>query len=104
MKKSISRRSLLLALVIPLIAAAAPRPSEYLFVWAMEAKHPQASTQALMSPDLPAWRNNRGLGKDFLAVVEKLDRIVTGSPDMMAQFSTALNDNRADTRTHTRAR
>jgi hypothetical protein len=61
---------LLLLLTFPLIAAAAPVPSRYLFVWAMEAKRPQASTQALMSPDLPAWRSNRGLGKDFLAVFD----------------------------------
>jgi hypothetical protein len=61
---------LLLLLTFPLIAAAAPVSSRYLFVWAMEAKSPQASTQALMSPDLPAWRSNRGLGKDFLAVFD----------------------------------
>ena len=57
----ISVRCLLLLLAFPLIAAAAPVPSNYLFVWAMEAQHPQASTQALMSPDLAAWRSNRGL-------------------------------------------
>jgi hypothetical protein len=61
---------LLLLLTFPLIAAAAPVSSRYLFVWAMEAKSPQASTQALMSPDLPAWRSNRGLGKDVLAVFD----------------------------------
>lgn len=66
----ISVRCLLLLLAFPLIAAAAPVPSNYLFVWAMEAQHPQASTQALMSPDLAAWRSNRGLGKDFLAVFD----------------------------------
>ena len=54
----------------PLIGAATPVPSHYLFVWAMEAKRPQASTQALMTPDLAAWRTNRGLGKDFLAVFD----------------------------------
>jgi hypothetical protein len=70
MKKKISPYSLLLALVVPLIAAAAPVPSKYLFVWAMEAKRPQASTQTLMAPDLAAWRSNRGLGKDFLAVFD----------------------------------
>ena len=70
MKRTISRCSLLLLLTLPLIAAAAPVPSKYLFVWAMEAKHPQASTEALMSPDLAAWRKNRGLGKDFLAVFD----------------------------------
>ncbi|HXS21144.1 MAG TPA: hypothetical protein VN735_07915 [Steroidobacteraceae bacterium] len=63
-------RLLLMLLTVPLIAAAAPVPSRYLFVWAMEAQRPRASTQALMSPDLAAWRNNRGLGKDFLAVFD----------------------------------
>lgn len=69
MKKSISGCLLLLLLTFPLIGSAAI-PSRYLFVWAMEAKRPQASTQALMSPDLAAWRSNRGLGKDFLAVFD----------------------------------
>jgi hypothetical protein len=57
-------------LIFPLIAGAAAPPSKYLFVWAMEAKRPRASTQALMTPDLAAWRSNRGLGKDFLAVLD----------------------------------
>lgn len=70
MTRKISRCSILLLLAFPLIATAAPVHSNYLFVWAMEAKRPQASTQALMSPDLAAWRNNRGLGKDFLAVFD----------------------------------
>ncbi|HTX06085.1 MAG TPA: hypothetical protein VMD06_09670 [Steroidobacteraceae bacterium] len=54
MKKATSRCLLLLGLALPLIAAAAP--SRYVFVWAMEAQHPHASTLALMSPDLTiAW-------------------------------------------------
>src|SRR6185437_10204218 len=69
MKKSISGCLLLLLLTFPPIGSAAT-PSRYLFVWAMEAKRPQASTQTLMSPDLAAWRSNRGLGKDFLAVFD----------------------------------
>jgi hypothetical protein len=54
----------------PVLVAATPVSSHYLFVWAMEAKRPQAATQALMTPDLAAWRSNRGLGKDFLAVFD----------------------------------
>jgi hypothetical protein len=70
MKTTLSRCLPFLALVVPLVAAATPVSSHYLFVWAMEARHPQASTQALMSPDLPAWRSQEGLGKDFLAVFD----------------------------------
>src|ERR1700733_14999117 len=60
----------LLVLASPLIAAAAPVSSQYLFVWAMEAQHPQASILHLMSDDLPAWRRAQRLGKDFLAVFD----------------------------------
>ena len=60
----------LLVIASPLIAAAAPVSSQYLFVWAMEAQHPQASTLDLMSDDLAAWRRTQGLGKDFLAVFD----------------------------------
>lgn len=70
MKKKISRCSLLLLLLVPLVTAAASMHSHYLFVWAMEVQHPQASTQALMSPDLAAWRRTEGAGKDFLAVFD----------------------------------
>jgi hypothetical protein len=59
-----------LVLLCPLIAPAAPAPSPYLFVWAMEAKHPQASTIAIMSADPAARRKAQGLGKDFLAVFD----------------------------------
>lgn len=57
-----------LILAIPLTAVAAP--SRYLFVWAMEARHPAASTASLMRPELPARRRTLGLGKDFLAVFD----------------------------------
>lgn len=70
MKKNISRCASLLLLLVPLLAAAAPARSDYLFVWAMEVHHPQASTQTLMSPDLPARRRTEGAGKDFLAVFD----------------------------------
>jgi hypothetical protein len=70
MLRAPSRCSLLLVLIPPLIATAAPLRSQYLFVWAMEAKDPQASTGALMSPDLAAWHRTRGSGKDFLAVFD----------------------------------
>ncbi|MGB6486241.1 MAG: hypothetical protein WBE91_05100 [Steroidobacteraceae bacterium] len=70
MKKVICRCLLLLGLALPLIAAAAPVPSHYLFVWAMEVRHPYASTLKLMSPDLAAWHRTEGSGKDFLAVFD----------------------------------
>ncbi|HEV2441306.1 MAG TPA: hypothetical protein VGT07_02195 [Steroidobacteraceae bacterium] len=70
MRKAISRCLLVLLLTFPLVAPAAMVSSQYLFVWAMEAKYPHASTQALMSPDLAARRSNQGLGKDFLAVFD----------------------------------
>lgn len=71
MRKPISRRlPLLLLLAFPLLAPAATPHSRYLYVWAMEARYPQASTQMLMTPDLPAWRSKQGLGKDFLAVFD----------------------------------
>lgn len=68
--RTISGWLAVLLLAAPLIGAAAPVHSAYLFVWAMEARRPRASTQALMSPDLPAWRSNEGLGRDFLAVFD----------------------------------
>ena len=60
----------LLVLAFPLLAAAAPASSRYLFVWAMEARHPQASALALPPTDRAAWRRTLGLGKDFLAVFD----------------------------------
>jgi hypothetical protein len=70
MIKTISRCLLSLALALPLLVSAAPAPSRYLFVWAMEARHPGASTLAFMGTDLPARRRTQGLGKDFLAVFD----------------------------------
>lgn len=64
-------RGLLCALLAtpPAVQAASP-PSRYLFVWAMEASHPQADTMALASTDLAARRATLGLGRDFLAVFD----------------------------------
>ncbi|HKV97265.1 MAG TPA: hypothetical protein VJR90_07260 [Gammaproteobacteria bacterium] len=73
MQKAIFRGLLLLALAFPLIAAAAPVSSHYLFVWAMEAKHPLASVPEMTPADIPARRSGLGLGKDFLAVFD-IDR------------------------------
>ena len=70
MKRTIRSCLLFLIPALPLMAAAAPVPSHYLFVWAMEAKHPAASTMALMSPDLADRRRTMGLGRDFLAVFD----------------------------------
>ena len=70
MKKAMFRGLLLLVLAFPLVAIAAPVSSRYLFVWAMEARHPQASTMTLNPTDLAAWRRTLGLGNDFLAVFE----------------------------------
>lgn len=55
---------------MPLLAAAAPARSRYLFVWAMEARHPRASTLALMGADPAGRRATQGLGRDFLAVFD----------------------------------
>jgi hypothetical protein len=70
MKKVICRLLLLLITVFPLIATAASGSSHYLFVWAMEAKHPQASVAEMTPADIPARRAGLGLGKDFLAVFD----------------------------------
>ncbi|TAM96033.1 MAG: hypothetical protein EPN40_09675, partial [Rhodanobacteraceae bacterium] len=70
MKRVISGCALLLALGLPLFAAAASAPSHYLFVWAMEAKHPLASVPEMTPADIPARRSGLGLGKDFLAVFD----------------------------------
>jgi hypothetical protein len=61
---------LLLVLLCPLIAIAAPGSSQYLFVWAMEAKHPHAADTAMTPADIAARRDQLGLGKDFLAVFD----------------------------------
>jgi hypothetical protein len=70
MKKVLVHVLSFLVLTLPLIAVAAPARSHYLFVWAMEAKHPQASTLSLMSAEPAARRKAQGLGKDFLAVFD----------------------------------
>lgn len=74
MKEALSHCLLLLILAAPLAAAAAPVPSQYLFVWAMEAKHHHASMPPSLpgstSPNLAAWRQDQELGKDFLAVFD----------------------------------
>jgi hypothetical protein len=51
-------------------AARAPSHSRYLFVWAMEARHPYASDAGLTSGQFSAYRRSLGLGKDFLAVFD----------------------------------
>jgi hypothetical protein len=61
---------LLLLLLCPLIAIAAPGSSHYLFVWAMEAEHPHAADTAMTPTDIAARRDALGLGKDFLAVFD----------------------------------
>jgi hypothetical protein len=70
MKKAMSGCLLLLVLAFPLFAEAAPDSSHYLFVWAMQAKHPQASAMTMTPADIPARRSKLGLGKDFLAVFD----------------------------------
>ena len=70
MKKAMSCCLLLLVLGFPVIAAAASASSHYLFVWAMEAKHPHASVPEMTPADIPARRSGLGLGKDFLAVFD----------------------------------
>lgn len=70
MKKAMLRCLLLLILIFPLIASAAPAPSHYLFVWAMEASHPHAADTAMTPADIPARRKTLGIGKDFLAVFD----------------------------------
>ncbi|MEW9572581.1 hypothetical protein ABQJ54_12550 [Rhodanobacter sp. Si-c] len=61
---------LLLVLMFPLIATAAPGSSHYLFVWAMEASHPHVADTAMTPADIAARRDRLGLGKDFLAVFD----------------------------------
>jgi len=69
MKKAVFYCMLLLA-TFPVIAAAAPPASRYLFVWAMEAKHPLASVPEMTPADIPARRSGLGMGKDILAVFD----------------------------------
>jgi hypothetical protein len=63
----------LLTLAFAPIAAVAQAPSHYLFVWAMEVKHPVASMPESMPASLAVWRQvqqSQGMGKDFLAVFD----------------------------------
>ncbi len=48
-------------------AASPPSHSRYLFVWAMEARHPHGSWMAIRSGKFGAFRRSLGLGKDFIA-------------------------------------
>lgn len=70
MKKAMFRCLLLLVSTLPLIAAAAPGSGHYLFVWAMEASHPQAADTAMMPAHIATRRGRLGLGNDFLAVFD----------------------------------
>lgn len=70
MKKAFCWCVLALSMVFSLSVAAASVPSHYLFVWAMQAKHPQAVSMMMKPADIPAGRSKLGLGKDFLAVFD----------------------------------
>ena len=70
MNKVIRFFASLLVLSFPLLAAAAPGTSRYLFVWAMQARHPHATVMEMTPADILAKRNGLGLGKDFLAVFD----------------------------------
>lgn len=70
MKKAMFRCLLLMVPMFPLIAAAAPASSQYLFVWAMEASHPRTADTAMTPADIAARRDRLGLGNDFLAVFD----------------------------------
>src|SRR5690348_4303510 len=70
MNKAIRFFAPVLALSFPLLAAAAPGASRYLFVWAMQARHPHATVMEMTPADILAKRNGLGLGKDFLAVFD----------------------------------
>jgi len=95
MMKAVFRCLLLALLAMPLALQAASHPSRYLFVWAMEASHPQADTMALASTDLPARRAALGLGRDFLAVFDmapgpsfgRLVAMVPAGPAAMAHHT-----------------
>jgi hypothetical protein len=95
MKRAMFRYLLLLLVALPWAAKAAPGSSDYLFVWAMEARHPQADTMALKPTDLAARRTAMGLGRDFLAVFDvrpgpsfgKLVAMVPAGPAAMAHHT-----------------
>src|SRR6185312_10166611 len=88
MKRAMFRGLLLMLVALPWAAKAAPDSSGYLFVWAMEARHPQADTMALKPTDLAARRTAMGLGRDFLAVFDvrpgpSFGKLVAMAPDDM---------------------
>ena len=70
MKRTVLRCLLIPFLAFPPIASAAPPSSHYLFVWAMEAKHPHAVTTTMAPAQNGVRRDTLGLGKDFLAVFD----------------------------------
>jgi hypothetical protein len=70
MKKAMYGSLLAMLLGFPLLAEAASASSHYLFVWAMEARHPHASSMAMKPTDPDGPRETLGLGKDFLAVFD----------------------------------
>jgi hypothetical protein len=57
-------------LALLLSAASAPSHSRYLFVWAMEARHPDAPMIGLRSGKWGEYRSSLGLGKDFLSAFD----------------------------------
>ena len=96
MKKAMSCGLLFLVLCFPLLAGAATDSSHYLFVWAMEAQHPHASTMALKPDDTAGRRETLGLGKDFLAVFDvrpgpSFGKLVTMLPVGMAVMAHHTN-------------
>lgn len=96
MKKAMSCGWLFLLLGLPLLAEAATASSDYLFVWAMEAQHPGASTMALKPTDLAGHRKALGLGRDFLAVFDvhpgpSFGKLVTMLPTGMAVMAHHTN-------------
>lgn len=80
MKRIAGVRLFLIAavLLLPMVlgAGSGQRHSHYLFVWAMEARHPNASVpdpvpgKTSMSQMMDARRDGMGLGKDFISVFD----------------------------------
>ena len=96
MKKTMACCLLLLVLAFPLLAEATTVSSGYLFVWAMEAQHPQASTMALKPTDTAGRRATLGLSKDFLAVFDvhpgpSFGKLITMLPVGMAVMAHHTN-------------
>jgi hypothetical protein len=61
-----------LLLPMALGAGSVQRHSHYLFVWAMEAQHPNASTLDALPGNSPSGQmvDSMGLGKDFISVFD----------------------------------